>query len=147
LRGLLAAFVVVMGAGLSLQPLLNARVARLAGHAVHGALISVFVSTITLMLIVLIGRLGAPDLRTVSTAPPWTWTGGIIGAFVVLAALLSAPRLGVAATVALFIAGQLSASLLIDHWGVLGAPVHPIDLMRAIGVALLVAGVVLIRWT
>ena len=126
--------------------MLNARIARLAGNPIYGALISVFVSTATLALIVLVGRLGAPDARALGTAPWWTWSGGVIGAFVILAALTSAPRLGAATTVALFIAGQLAASLAIDQFGVLGVPVHEIDAKRALGVLLLVAGVVLIRW-
>jgi transporter family-2 protein len=145
-NGLLAAWVVVMGAGLSLQPLINAQIARTAGHPVYGALISVAVSTLTMVAGVLVGRLGAPDGRALSTAPWWMWTGGVIGAFVVLAALTSAPRLGSATTVALFIAGQLAASLVIDQLGVLGVPVHPLDWKRVLGVACLVAGVVLIRW-
>ena len=48
MNGLLAAWVVVMGAGLSLQPLINAQIARTAGHPVYGALISVAVSTVTM---------------------------------------------------------------------------------------------------
>jgi bacterial/archaeal transporter family-2 protein len=145
-NGLLAAWVVVMGAGLSLQPLINAQIARTAGHPVYGALISVAVSTVTMGAGVLVGRLDAPDGRALSTAPWWMWSGGVIGAFVVLAALTSAPRLGSATTVALFIAGQLAASLVIDQLGVLGVPVHPLDWKRVLGVVCLVAGVVLIRW-
>ena len=79
--------------------------------------------------------------------PAWAWTGGIIGAFVVLTALTATPRLGAATTVMLFIAGQLACSLVLDQNGWLGVPVHPIDLPRALGVPCLVAGVVLIRWS
>jgi transporter family-2 protein len=143
---LLAAFAVVMGAGLSVQPLLNARVARLAGSPIYGALLSVLVSTLTLILVVVLARLAAPNVRALGTAPWWTFAGGVIGAGVVLAALMATPRLGAATTIALFIAGQLAASLAIDHFGALGVPVHPLDVKRALGVACLVAGVALIRW-
>jgi transporter family-2 protein len=44
------------------------------------------------------------------------------------------------------IVGQLGASLLIDHYGWFGMPVQPATPTRLIGVALLAAGVVLIRW-
>ena len=50
-------------------------------------------------------------------------------------------------TVMLFITGQLTCSLVLDHFGWLGAPVHPVDLPRLLGVACLMAGVVLIRWS
>jgi bacterial/archaeal transporter family-2 protein len=92
-------------------------------------------------------RLPLPDLRAVGAQPAWAWSGGIIGAFVVLTALTATPRLGAATTVMLFIAGQLACSLVLDQNGWLGVPVHPIDLPRALGVLCLVAGVVLIRWS
>ena len=37
------------------------------------------------------------------------------------------------------------ASLVIDQYGLIGFPEHPITLFRVLGAALLVAGVVLIR--
>jgi transporter family-2 protein len=136
---LLGAAVVVMGALLSVQPLLNARVAGAAGSPVY-------VSTLTMLAGAFLLRLPLPDLRAVAANPPWTWTGGIIGAFVVLVALTATPRLGAATTVMLFITGQMAASLLLDHHGWLGVPLHPIDLPRVLGVLCLVAGIVLIRW-
>ena len=144
---LIGAAVVVMGALLAVQPLLNARIAGAAGHPIYGALFSVAVSTFTMLLAALAMLLPLPVLRVVSGLPPWSWTGGIIGAFVVLTALLATPRLGAATTVVLFIAGQLTASLLLDQNGWLGVPVHPIDLPRLLGMLCLVAGVVLIRWS
>jgi transporter family-2 protein len=41
--------------------------------------------------------------------------------------------------------GQLLCSLAVDHFGVLGVPVHPASLIRLAGAAFLVMGVVLIR--
>jgi transporter family-2 protein len=118
-----------------------------AGHAVYGAMFSVLVSSAIMLAAALLLRLPMPDLRGIGAEPPWAWTGGIIGAGVVLIALTATPRLGAATTVMLFIAGQLLCSLLIDHWGLLGVPVHPIDLPRILGVVCLIAGVILIRWS
>ena len=146
MSGFLAAFVIVMGAGLSLQPLLNARIAGLAGSPLYGALFSVTVSTLTLAAIVIVSRLDMPNARALATAPWWMWSGGLIGAFVVLSALMATPRLGAATTVALFIAGQLAASLLIDRLGILGVPVRELSALRLLGVGCLMAGVLLIRW-
>lgn len=143
---LLAAFVAVMGGGLSVQPLINARLAAALGHPVYGAMISVLISTVTLILVALVMRLPGPQLGRLVGGPVWLWAGGVIGAFVVLSALMAAPRLGAATTVALFIAGQLAASIAIDHYGLLGVPVHPVDLKRALGLGFLMTGVVLIRW-
>lgn len=143
---LLGTAVVGVGALLALQPLLNARVGGAAGHPIYGALFSVAVSSITLAAAGVALRLPAPDLRGIAAAPAWSWAGGVIGAGVVLSALLATPRLGAATTVMLFITGQMAASLLLDHQGWLGVPERPLDLTRALGVLCLVAGVVLIRW-
>lgn len=143
---LLVLFVVAAGAGLSMQPLLNARVGGALGHPVWGTLFSVCVSAITMLVMALALRIPAPDMRSALALPPLTLTGGILGAFVVLSALMAAPRLGATTTVALFIAGQLVGSLVLDHFGLLGVPERPLDLTRLAGVACLAAGVGLIRW-
>ena len=48
--------------------------------------------------------------------------------------------------VALIIAGQMTASVLLDHFGWLGYPVQALSGLRLLGVFLLCGGVVLIRW-
>lgn len=146
MNGVLAFFVVIMGAGLSIQPLLNARVGAALGHPVYAALFSVVVSTISMVTLALLMRLDAPSVRGLGALPPWILLGGVIGAFVVLVALMATPRLGAAITVALFIGGQLGTSLIIDHFGLLGVPERPLTLGRLAGVACLIAGVALIRW-
>ena len=143
---LIGAAVVVVGALLGFQPLLNARIAGAAGHPIYGAMFSVLVSTLTMLTAALLLRLPGPDLHGIGQEPPWFWAGGVIGAFVVLVALTATPKLGATTTVMLFIAGQLACSILIDHFGWLGVPVHPVDVPRLLGVLCLIAGVALIRW-
>ena len=69
-----------------------------------------------------------------------------MGAFFVISAVILAPRLGAATMVALIVAGQMTAGVLLDHFGLLGYPVHAINLWRMTGVLRMVGGVVLIRW-
>jgi bacterial/archaeal transporter family-2 protein len=72
--------------------------------------------------------------------------GGLGGAVSVLLAVVLAARLGALLLSAAGILGQLGASLLIDHYGWFGMPIQRATPARLIGVALLAAGVVLIRW-
>jgi transporter family-2 protein len=76
--------------------------------------------------------------------PVWAWLGGALGAFHVATAILVAPRLGAANLVSLTIAAQLFASLLLDHYGVIGFTQHGINTARIVGALLLVAGTVMI---
>jgi transporter family-2 protein len=46
---------------------------------------------------------------------------------------------------ALFVAGQMSMALVLDHFGILGVPVHTTSPGRLLGALLVVAGVILLR--
>ncbi len=73
------------------------------------------------------------------------WTGRVLGAFYVASSVLLVPRLGVALTFSLIIAGQMLIILVIDHFGLLGIAIKEISLPRLLGVTLITIGVVLIR--
>jgi transporter family-2 protein len=55
------------------------------------------------------------------------------------------PRLGAAIVIGLIVAGQMIGSLVFDHFGLLGVPVHSMSVSRLLGAMLLILGVVLIR--
>ena len=69
----------------------------------------------------------------------------MIGALAVFGGIVAGPRIGLLALVALVLAGQLIASLLLDHYGWLGFPVRELSWGRVTGSALLLASVVLIH--
>jgi transporter family-2 protein len=64
----------------------------------------------------------------------------------VAAGLVVTPKLGAGLTFSLIVLGQLVASVALDQWGVLGLPIHHTSPLRAFGVALVVGGVVLVRF-
>jgi transporter family-2 protein len=74
-----------------------------------------------------------------------SWTGGIFGAIYIAISILMLPKLGAATVLALLVAGQMIGSIVFDHYGLLGVPVHSVNLSRILGALLLMAGVLLIR--
>jgi transporter family-2 protein len=70
---------------------------------------------------------------------------GLLAMPYLLAASYLAPRIGVGLFLAALIAGQLGGGVILDHLGAFGAETRPIDAIRVIGVAALIAGVVLVR--
>ena len=142
LVGILA---LLAGAAIALQPVINAAAADNMGHPVWGAFASAGVTFLLLAVAPVALRLPVPSIRIFEGFPPWLYGGGIIGAFMLFAALLAVPRLGATTTAALIVAGQLVAALTIDHVGWFGIPEHPIDGQRIIGVLCLFGGVLLIR--
>jgi transporter family-2 protein len=134
-----------IGAGLSVQAGVNAALARFAGRPEWAAFISFAVGLAALGAWLLAARARPPPLAALALAPAWAWTGGVIGAVYVTATVLLAPRLGLAATLGLSVAGQMTAALVLDQLGALGLATRPVTPARVIGAALLVAGVVLVR--
>jgi len=75
--------------------------------------------------------------------PWWMLLGGVMGLIIVFTVTYSGPRIGVAATVGILIAGQLVAGAAIDRWGLLGSDRIPLHWPRLLGIALLAAGAAL----
>lgn len=86
-----------------------------------------------------------PPASAIARVPWWAWSGGIFGAIFIALSIVTIPKLGGAAYIALLVTGQMLAALAFDQFGWLGIPERHIDLPRLIGVALLVGGVILIR--
>jgi transporter family-2 protein len=135
----------VAGAGLPIQAGLNAAFAREAGRAEWAALVNFAVGTIALAAWLALGRAAPPAPSAIARVPWWAWAGGLLGAFYVSAITHATPRLGVAVTLGLTVAGMMFASVALDAAGGLGLAVRPITGARVLGAALLVAGVVLVR--
>jgi transporter family-2 protein len=62
-----------------------------------------------------------------------------------LAASYLAPKIGVGLFLGALITGQLAGGVLLDHLGAFGAAARPVDAVRVLGIAALLAGVVLVR--
>jgi bacterial/archaeal transporter family-2 protein len=86
-----------------------------------------------------------PSANTIARVPWWAWNGGMFGAIFIALSIITIPKLGGAAYIAILVTGQMVTALAFDHFGWLGIPERQIDLPRFLGVALLVGGVILIR--
>lgn len=142
---LLAVCACVVGGMLTaLQAPTNALLARPFNSPVNAAFVSFVVGTAVLLVAVVALR-AAPDWTGVRALPWYAWLGGAYGAVFVVAAAFAAPRLGIASTITLMVAGQLVAGVVVDHFGGFGIAPRPVNLSRLLGVALVFAGVVLVR--
>ncbi len=135
----------VAGFCLPTQAGINTQLNLWSRSAILTATISFAVGTILLALYSLILRVPWPTGDAVARSPWWVWSGGFFGAFLVASLIILAPRLGAASMMSLIIAGQMFASLFLDHFGWLGYQVHPISGLKILGAVLLMGGVLLIR--
>lgn len=137
---------VVAGAVVPFQSAINANLTRGLGHPLWATLASLVVSVMVLLPIILALRLPLPSLAFITRAPLWMWTGGAFGVVFISLALMLLPKLGASGFIALALAGQVVASLVLDHFGWFGLVQQQVTLPRLIGALLLIAGVVLIQF-
>ena len=141
----LALLALAAGTCIPTQAGINARLSLWTRSPVLAATISFLVGSVVLSGYVLATRLPLPGLRSAAAQPWWLWSGGALGAFFVAVTIYLAPRLGATNMLAWLLAGQMLAAMTLDHFGLLGYPLHPMSWGRLVGIVLLVAGVLLIR--
>jgi transporter family-2 protein len=139
---LLAIFI---GSLLPIQTGINAGLRTFLGTPVVTALVSFAIGTIGLLAAVIVLRMPVPLAAAWAHSAWWQWSGGLIGAVYIAGVVVLAPRLGAGTLIAAVVGGQMVASLLLDHFGLVGFPQHPVSVTRALGAALVVLGVVLIQ--
>jgi transporter family-2 protein len=141
-RSLVLMLTLFVGALVAFQPPANGLLARHVGD-LGAAFTSLFISTIIVaVLLVAAGEMkqlsGLDHLRPVHTL------GGIAGAAIVLVSLISVRSLGAGGVAAALVATQLIAAVTIDRLGIIGVEETPLTPIRIAGVALLVAGTLMV---
>ena len=91
------------------------------------------------------------SLAAIPTQPLWNLLGGLLGAGALLSYVVLAPKIGLSALLGLAIAGQIIASLVIDHFGLMGALERPVSPIKLVGAMVMLAGLAIAlfgdRWS
>src|SRR5690242_9419308 len=130
------------GAAQAVQAAINAQLRATVQSPIWAAFISFLVGTVGLAVLLAASRAPVPAHWP---SRPWEWTGGLLGVLYICAAILLLPRVGGGTMIGLFVAGQMSAGLVLDQFGLLGVPLHPTTPGRLLGAVLVVSGVFLLR--
>ena len=104
---------------------------------------AVAVSLVCALGVLLVWERTFSGIRAAAEQPWWLWFGGVMSVFIVLGITVATPRIGVAATIGIVIAGNLVMAALIDQYGLLGQEQVSITGLRMVGLALLAAGAAL----
>lgn len=118
--------VVLAGMGLSVEAGLLGPLGAEVGHG--WATLGIFAIGSLLLTFGLI--FGRPRLGLMFSKPRWLLTGGILGPVYVAALTIATPHIGVGLTMVGILFGQVGASLIIDHWGLLGSAKRQVDRYR-----------------
>jgi transporter family-2 protein len=129
------------GALVAMQPPINSKLGQAIGNFA-AATVSFLVGTLALLVVTI--AVGNHHISDIKHVPWWYLVGGFIGAVFVASSLITVRTLGAGGVVAATIAGQLTFSVVIDKFGLLGLPEKPLHPTRIVGVALLALGVFLV---
>lgn len=138
----MAQYAVVMllaGIGVPVLAALNAALGVRIGSPAAAALVLFTVAFISCVIVV--AFTGPAALAKVSSTPKHLWLAGALIAFYVLSITYIAPHFGVGNAVFFVLIGQLISAAAIDHFGLFGARVTPLDTTRALGIAVMAVGV------
>lgn len=138
-------FAFLAGVAIPIQFAINTQLREVVGSPFLAAAISFVVGSLFLAVVFLFVN-GFPFFdKSVFRAPWWIWMGGVLGAFYVLASIVLMPKLGAAATVGFILAGQVVASIIIDHFGLIRVTTHALTGPRIFGAILIIIGAILVQ--
>ena len=128
---------IVGGLSVGLQGPIAAQMGKRVGGTASSFVVHVSGALLSGLLLAARGGEQIGNWRSLS----WYMLGsGFFGLVLYLTINRTMPRLGAATALALIIIGQLTVGLVVDHFGLFEAAVHPLNAWRMLGVALLLAG-------
>ena len=133
----------VAGAGIPLMAALNSGLGLRLGSPIPAAFVLFLLATTITAALMLTNPM--PARSVISAVPMHYFLGGIFVAFYVLAMTWIAPKMGIGNAILMVLIGQLIASAVIDHYGLLNVSRSPASLTRLAGIALVILGVYLAK--
>ena len=132
-------FTVFLGVILTVHLAMNGNVGAVLNNARVGNALFWVIGAVTAVVVGLTGwRPGAlAGLRQVN---PILLTAGALGACLVFAIAWLIPRIGAGPMTMMLLAGQIAGGLLLSHFGWLGSPVQPINVMKIVGAVMIFGG-------
>lgn len=135
---------VIAGGLTAIQGAFNANLGKVLAHPLQATLISFVVGTLGTLVTLALMRAGLPSVSRLAGIPPYLFLGGLFGALFITATIFFIPKIGVASMLVAALLGQMLISLVLDHFGMFGVPVHSATLQRFAGVGFVILGLYLL---
>ena len=140
---LLLPFAMGIGIAMTFQTAINSQLREYLHTPLQAALLSFFIGTIVLALLVFFQSSAKPSLQNLGQIPWYLWLGGCLGVYAISVSIYTAPKLGFLSLSGLIIFGQIFMSMILDHFGLLGVEKTPIHWQRLLGGVVIFFGVLL----
>ncbi|WP_339171454.1 DMT family transporter [Solibacillus sp. FSL R5-0691] len=140
LKLIIALLALIGGSAVAIQSQINALFSKKVG-VLESATVSFMVGALALFFLAFF--FGKGNFLNVFTVPKWQLIGGLLGAFFIVINIYSVNLIGVAATFMAVIIGQIFVGAIIDHFGLFGGVIYPMNMTKLIALALMFAGIYL----
>jgi transporter family-2 protein len=138
-----AVWALAAGALIPLMAILNGGLARALGGSIQATLMLFATGFVACLVMAIVTSARLPALPILARIPAQQFAGGLIVGFYVLSITFLAPRFGVGNAILFAVTAQLLTAAAIDHYAIAGAALRPVTTMRASGLLVVIAGVVL----
>jgi len=130
---------VLVGALIAVMILLNGTLAQAIGNYTA----AVIIHLVGLIGIIIILRVKKSRIKYYKSVPKYAYTAGLIGVMPIIFNNIGFNVLGVSLTLALGMFGQSLASIVVDHYGLLGMPVVKFNQKKIVGLGIIMVGMVI----
>jgi transporter family-2 protein len=142
----LFALMLLIGIVLALHLTMNAQVGIILKNPKMGNALFWIIGGVTAVIIGLTSW-ETEVFNRIKDVPIWLLTAGAMGGLLVFGIAWIIPQIGAGPAFILMIAGQIITGMVFSHFGILGSPVEPITLTKALGALLLLSGVGIVTFT
>lgn len=136
-------YALVAGAAMSVQGVMNTRLGDKAGVLETNAYVQLTGFVLALVIALMFGK---GDIRQMTQAPWYAWLGGVLAPVITVTVMLSISGLSPTVAISTILLSQLTVAALIDAFGWLGAEKLPFTWQKAVGVGLMVVGVIMMKY-
>ena len=133
----------IAGAAMSVQGVMNTRLGDKVGVLETNAFVQLVGFGLALLVVIFFGK---GNIRLLPQAPWYSWLGGVIAPIITVTVMLSIKGLSPTVAISAILLAQLTVAALIDAFGWLGSEKLPFTWQKAVGVALMTGGVLLMKW-
>ena len=134
---------ILAGALMSFQGVFNTRLGEKIGTWETNVFVQGTGFVLTLIIVLI---LGDGNFKNIKQANKIYLLGGILGVAIIYTVMMGIKSLGPTCSIATILIAQLTAAALIDAFGLFGSEKLPFTLTKIIGVAIMVAGIVIFKW-
>ena len=131
------------GAAIPVMAILNAGLARTLGSPMLATPALLLVGLVVSLVVYFLLDRHFAGFASVRAVEPRFLIGGAIVTFYIFTATTLTPKFGVGNTVLFVVSAQVCTSAFIDAWGLFGAPYRMVTPTRAIGLCILLAGLII----